>query len=47
MSLRIEKNMMKTIATAIIPKSSGLNLRDNMAVTTKLTSIPEYLAIAV
>ena len=41
------KKLMITVATATMPKSSGLNRRANIAVIIKEMTMPEYLAIAV
>lgn len=47
MSLKILKNVIKTKATAITPKSFGGSNLDKTAVTPREISMPEYLAIAV
>lgn len=46
-SLIIPKKVIITVATATIPKSSGDNIRDNIAVMINEVIIPLYLDIAV
>lgn len=41
------KKLIKTVAIATIPKSSGVSKRARMAVTIREIISPEYLAIAV
>ena len=47
MSLKTLKKTMMTVATAIIPKSSGVSNLDKTAVTPRDITIPEYFARAV
>ncbi len=45
--VKMLKKLIKTVATAIVPKSSGQSKRDNTAITINEMMIPEYLATAV